>query len=156
VKISTKIIVSLLVAFALIFGLLIWPANQYSQIVLAQSALDENESANAINNESQTTNLNQDKAISPPELPYKYWGNNFSHKFHRPSCPFGRAISKRHLVLFHFRHEAIEAHYAPCRYCLPPIWLTVHGVLLPKQTEDSHSTGTTTDSHRQEENDNDH
>ena len=67
------------------------------------------------------------------QLPYKYYGNNFSHKFHRPSCPFGSCISHRHLVLFHFRKEAIAANFTPCCYCLPPFWLTVHSVILPKQ-----------------------
>jgi hypothetical protein len=42
-------------------------------------------------------------------------------------------ISKNHLVRFHFRKEAIEAHYTPCKYCLPPVWWTVHGVILPKR-----------------------
>ena len=69
----------------------------------------------------------------PEQIPYKYYGNIFSHKFHRPSCPFGMCISKRHLVLFHFRKDAIEAHFAPCKYCLPAVWWTVHGVILTKK-----------------------
>jgi hypothetical protein len=88
-----------------------------NRTVLAQSEPDE------IHTEQSLTQ----------QLPYKYYGNSFSHKFHKPSCPFGMCISKRHLVLFHFRKEAIEAHYAPCRYCLPPVWWTVHGVILPRK-----------------------
>lgn len=63
-------------------------------------------------------------------LPYKYRGHNCSHKFHKMNCPFGMCISKKHLVIFHFRKDAIEANYKPCRYCLPPVWYSVHGVLL--------------------------
>ena len=70
------------------------------------------------------------------ELPYKYYGHCISHKFHRPSCPFGMCISKRHLVLFHFRKDAIDAHYAPCKYCLPAVWWTVHGVILSRKASD--------------------
>ncbi len=69
------------------------------------------------------------------QLPYKYCGNTFSGKFHRPSCPFAVAISRRHLVLFHFRQEAIEAHFLPCRYCLPPVRLTVTAKILAKNPQ---------------------
>jgi hypothetical protein len=66
------------------------------------------------------------------ELPVKYWGNSDSAKFHRPSCPFARAMNARHVVFFHFRHEAIEAGQQPCRYCLPPFVKSVQCVLLPQ------------------------
>lgn len=64
-------------------------------------------------------------------LPYKYVGNNFSHKFHRPSCPFAKAMDVEHVELFHFRKEAIDAGQSPCRYCLPPYWKTVESKLIP-------------------------
>src|SRR5688572_9570674 len=67
------------------------------------------------------------------ELPYKYVGHNVSLKFHRPSCPFARLMNVRHLELFHFRKEAIEAKYSPCRYCLPPWWKSCSVRILPKQ-----------------------
>ncbi len=66
----------------------------------------------------------------PLDLPYKYVGNTFSSKFHRPSCPFAQAMNVRHVLLFHFRCQAIAAGQVPCRYCLPPIWKTVKAVLL--------------------------
>src|SRR6185437_100380 len=56
------------------------------------------------------------------QLPYKYVGNNFSHKFHRPSCPFARKMWPQRMQLFHFRKQAIDSDYRPCRYCLPPVW----------------------------------
>ncbi len=113
----------MLLLFALPFALLL--SNTLSQNVLAQSLDTEKDIGESAKNSVEVS--------SDSETIYKYCGNSFSHKFHRPSCPFGEAISKRHLVMFRFRHEAIEAHYEPCRYCLPPIWCRVHGVLLPKQ-----------------------
>jgi hypothetical protein len=62
--------------------------------------------------------------------PYKYIGNNFSLKFHRPSCPFAKAMWEGHIELFHFRKDAIAAKYAPCRYCLPPQWTSVSATML--------------------------
>jgi hypothetical protein len=63
-------------------------------------------------------------------ISYKYFGNSDSNKFHRPSCIYASAISKRHLVLFQWRWQAIAAHFQPCRYCLPPVVKSTHAVLL--------------------------
>ncbi len=65
------------------------------------------------------------------QLPYKYWGNSYSLKFHRPSCPFAKAMNVSHVEFFHFRCEAIARGEQPCRYCLPPSWRAVKCVLLP-------------------------
>lgn len=85
------------------------------------------------------TNSSGDNASSEQpdlhELPYKYFGNNFSQKFHRPSCPYGRVISASHLVPFHFRREAVVAGFKPCRYCLPQAWGSVRCFILPPQKE---------------------
>lgn len=62
----------------------------------------------------------------------KYVGNTGSHIFHRPSCPFAQAMDPGHRVSFRFRHDAIDRDFVPCRYCLPPVWLSVHAVLLIK------------------------
>lgn len=67
-------------------------------------------------------------------LPYKYVGNSFSLKFHRPSCPFAKAMHVSRMTLFHFRKEAISAGMKPCHYCLPPSWGTLKGTLLPKES----------------------
>ncbi|MBI2811535.1 MAG: hypothetical protein HYX67_12020 [Candidatus Melainabacteria bacterium] len=58
-------------------------------------------------------------------LPIKYWGNSFSLKFHRPSCPFAKAMSAHHVMFFNFRRQAVDSGQVPCRYCLPPNWTTV-------------------------------
>jgi methylphosphotriester-DNA--protein-cysteine methyltransferase len=58
-------------------------------------------------------------------------GNNFSLKFHRPSCLFARAMNAHHLELFHFRKQAVAAGMRPCRWCLPPAWKEVRAVLRP-------------------------
>ena len=67
---------------------------------------------------------------SANSLPVKYLGNSFSGKFHRPSCPFARAMDARHVMFFNFRREAVENGQSPCRYCLPANWTTVKAVLL--------------------------
>ena len=72
------------------------------------------------------------------KLPFKYWGNSFSHKFHRPSCPFARQIGSGRLTRFHFRCQAVDAGYKPCRWCLPPVWLSVHAVLLKPDSPQVH------------------
>ncbi|HEY9712612.1 MAG TPA: hypothetical protein V6C72_04035, partial [Chroococcales cyanobacterium] len=70
-------------------------------------------------------------------LPIKYVGNNFSLKFHRPSCPFAQAMNAMHVNLYHFRRQAVSAGMVPCRYCLPPWWTTVRAQILgtPSRTD---------------------
>lgn len=79
-------------------------------------------------------------AVTSEDLPIKYWGNSFSLKFHRPSCPFAKAMSAHHVMFFNFRKQAVESGQAPCRYCLPPNWTTVrasiwHPAELPAKTQ---------------------
>lgn len=71
-------------------------------------------------------------AEAQPNLPYKYLGNRQSLKFHRPRCPFAQIMSRSKRHNFHFRRQAIEAGYHPCRYCLPPYWTSVSVKLLNK------------------------
>jgi hypothetical protein len=61
--------------------------------------------------------------------PYKYVGNSFSHKFHRPSCPFAKQIWPARVQLFHFRKDAVAEGYSPCNYCLPAVWTSVHATI---------------------------
>lgn len=61
---------------------------------------------------------------------YKYIGNGFSGKFHRPSCPFAKVMGRSHRIFFRFRRDAIESTFVPCRYCLPPTWKSVSCKLL--------------------------
>jgi methylphosphotriester-DNA--protein-cysteine methyltransferase len=77
-------------------------------------------------------------AAASAENAYKYVGNSFSLKFHRPSCPFAKKMWHRRMQLFHLRKDAIEAGYQPCKYCLPPYWLSVRGTIrLPTAEEQS-------------------
>lgn len=80
-------------------------------------------------------------AVDQP-LPYKYVGNNFSGKFHRPSCLFAKAMSARHACLFHFRKQAVGAGQVPCRWCLPPNWTTVRAKILPAEVNRKHNSET--------------
>ncbi len=80
----------------------------------------------------------QQQDTTRPEYPIKYWGNSFSLKFHRPSCPFAKAMSAHHVMFFNFRRQAVDSGQVPCRYCLPPNWTTVRATLwhpaeLPKK-----------------------
>jgi len=64
---------------------------------------------------------------------YKYIGNKFSNKFHRPWCPFEKAMNAHNALFFHFRHNAIAAGFKPCQYCLPLVVKRVRCVLLPSR-----------------------
>ena len=83
----------------------------------------------------ERTTLEEEKALSDSgETPvFKYVGNKFSSKFHRPSCPFAKAMSQYHLVFFKARHDAVDQGFKPCKYCLPKQWKTVHLLILPSQ-----------------------
>lgn len=82
------------------------------------------------------------------EAPYKYIGNCFSNKFHRPWCPFEHLISARHARLFCLRRDAVLAGFDPCRYCLPPIVKQLRGTILNDQpsckTTDKYQQSTVT------------
>lgn len=79
---------------------------------------------------TRATKINQ-SVPEPMMSNYKYRGNSFSNKFHRPWCPFSRVMNAKHVVLFYFRYEAIAQGFAPCQYCLPSAWKSVHCRLLP-------------------------
>jgi endonuclease YncB( thermonuclease family) len=48
-----------------------------------------------------------------------YIGNRWSKKFHRPTCPFGKQTTSRHVVRLTTKKEAFMNGYSPCRRCLP-------------------------------------
>lgn len=48
-----------------------------------------------------------------------YVGNRMSFRFHASDCPFGRKISKKHLVRFKTRRAAFWEGYSPCKKCCP-------------------------------------
>ncbi len=48
-----------------------------------------------------------------------YLGNKRSRRFHRPSCPLGRRISRRNLVIFKDMKEAFYKGFCPCKRCRP-------------------------------------
>lgn len=73
---------------------------------------------------------------------YKYVGNSFSFKFHRPSCPFARAMWRGHVVKFQYRKQAIDAGQKPCRYCLPPYWKSVGAKILRATPESQEGLST--------------
>lgn len=86
--------------------------------------------SNDSQNRSIGDSFNQEDDFN--QLPYKYIGNSFSGKFHRPSCKFAKVMSVKHVCLFHFRRQAIDDGQIPCRYCLPPTWKTIKARLLPR------------------------
>ncbi len=80
--------------------------------------------------QSATAQTSYENAVEQPI--YKYTGNSFSQKFHRPSCKFARAMWRGHVVRFQYRKQAIDAGQKPCRYCLPPDWKTVGAKIMGK------------------------
>lgn len=77
-----------------------------------------------------------------PKPIYKYIGNSFSFKFHRPSCPFAKAMWRGHVLRFQYRKQAIDAGQKPCRYCLPPYWKSVGAKILKQEPESKQGLST--------------
>jgi methylphosphotriester-DNA--protein-cysteine methyltransferase len=50
---------------------------------------------------------------------YKYIASNSSNIFHKPDCRWAQNISKRNLVTYKTREEAIKAGKRPCKTCNP-------------------------------------
>jgi len=104
-------------------------ANGSTSAPFASSSTDQPSSRSNPGSDQRSMRDQQSIEERQPD-PFKYVGNTFSSKFHRPSCPFAKCISHRHLVFFGRRFNAVDAGYKPCQYCLPPDWKTVHLVVL--------------------------
>ena len=102
-----------------------WP----SASCLAQSASSASSASSVSTVSPATTDTSE-------TLPFKYTGNLITHKFHRPRCPFCRVMAEAKRQPFHFRCQAIEQGYLPCRYCLPPIWTTVRATIHVQAVSD--------------------
>lgn len=46
-------------------------------------------------------------------------GNRHSRRFHRTTCPFGKATSPKHRIIFKTKYDALWAGYSPCKKCNP-------------------------------------
>lgn len=57
------------------------------------------------------------KQPTNPE-PY-YVGNQVSYRFHRPDCPFGKAIAPQNRVQFMSYRQASWEGFSPCKKCNP-------------------------------------
>ena len=56
----------------------------------------------------------------PPVRPEPYYvGNRKSLRFHRPSCPYGKKMSKSNRVIFKSRSDACKEGFCRCKKCLP-------------------------------------
>ncbi|MBX9695607.1 MAG: hypothetical protein K2Z81_24700 [Cyanobacteria bacterium] len=86
-----------------------------------------------------TANLQQTASESGQ---FKYIGNNFSQKFHRPKCPFAEVMRHSRRVYCRFRCDAVALGYRPCKYCLPQRWTTVRAQILNPQPFDPGCAGT--------------
>jgi hypothetical protein len=49
----------------------------------------------------------------------KYIGNKKSATFHNLECKWAKQTSKKNMVLFEFRMDAIKFKMKPCRFCKP-------------------------------------
>lgn len=90
----------------------------------AENVLETDGGSNEHRLEPQVARLDEAQPI------YKYTGNLFSKKFHRPSCPFARAMWRQNVIRFQHRKQAVDAGQKPCRYCLPPTWKSVGARIL--------------------------
>ncbi|MEA1868468.1 MAG: thermonuclease family protein, partial [Thermodesulfobacteriota bacterium] len=56
----------------------------------------------------------------PPVRPEPYYvGNRQTLRFHRPSCPYGKKISKTNRIIFKSRNNACKEGFCRCKKCLP-------------------------------------
>ena len=56
----------------------------------------------------------------PPVRPEPYYvGNRKSLRFHRPSCPYGKKMSKSNRIIFKSRSDACKEGFCRCKKCLP-------------------------------------
>ena len=46
-------------------------------------------------------------------------GNKNSHRFHLPTCPFGKRIKRRNRIVFRKKWDAYWEGYAPAKRCMP-------------------------------------
>lgn len=83
-----------------------------------------------VSSPQQEQNVSAPQQESNEQPIYKYVGNLFSLKFHRPSCKFARVMWRQHVIRFQYRKQAIDAGQKPCRYCLPPNWKSVEAKIL--------------------------
>lgn len=58
-----------------------------------------------------------EKQVDSPE--YKYVASNSSNIFHKPDCRWAQNISKRNLITYKSKDEAIKAGKRPCKTCNP-------------------------------------
>lgn len=121
-----------LFAFLLSCGFM---ANQKTNALESHAPSEDNSSIPSSPKSDYAGTITQERIAVPShkvkDLPYKYVGNNYSGKFHKPSCPFAKVMNIGHVELFHFRIEAIKAGQRPCHYCLPQEWRSVRATILP-------------------------
>ncbi|MBW1741332.1 MAG: thermonuclease family protein [Deltaproteobacteria bacterium] len=46
-----------------------------------------------------------------------FLGNRHSRRFHQMTCPFGKATSPKHRIIFKTTYDAFWAGYSPCKKC---------------------------------------
>lgn len=125
--------------FALILCLMLVYESAVASELEKTSQFQSTELTPAVMEESggQATSSDQAEAEGASDrVAYKYIGNAFSMKFHRPSCPFARAMWRSNVVRFQFRKEAITRGFKPCKYCLPQSWKSVGAKILKAEPRD--------------------
>jgi micrococcal nuclease len=55
-----------------------------------------------------------------PERPEPFYiGNKKSYRFHRPGCPFAKALASSNVIRFSDTSKAYWDGFSPCRRCKP-------------------------------------
>jgi hypothetical protein len=60
-------------------------------------------------------------ALLSSAVDYKYVASSKSNKYHYPTCRWAVKIKPENLVTFKSAKEAVDAGYAPCSVCKPPV-----------------------------------
>ena len=68
---------------------------------------------------SASSSSNSFSSSSTSGSGYSYIASANSHKFHYPSCRWGKKISEKNKVTFNSRTDAISQGYEPCKVCQP-------------------------------------
>jgi endonuclease YncB( thermonuclease family) len=52
-----------------------------------------------------------------PDQKGPFLGNRHSKRFHRVTCPFGKATSSKHRIIFKTQYDAFRVGFSPCKQC---------------------------------------
>lgn len=105
-KLLFRVWLSTIIPFSLI------SATINPEAAFAQSAKSLPDSSNArkTKNRAKLKNLKRR---------YRFVGNTYSKKFHKPQCEFTRKMNVKHVILIESKKIAESKSYKECNWCMP-------------------------------------